>query len=360
MMYKNKIAVLFVSFFLISCGSSSDTEPYEFLEDQGDFRSVSMKTSNTLSEIQVAAERVEGLVAAPEYAVSSYKLEYLTRNSYGDLVVVSGLLAVPNKSTPSPILSFQHGTTFENKDAPSSNLEVNKRHPEIVFASLGYIVFSPDYIGYGTSFGESHPYLQKEPSADIVIDMLRAGKTWLVDEEIAMNGQLFITGYSQGGYVSMAALEAMQSRELEDLTATAAVLGAGPYDLYETLSVLSNRLNNLPNFLNNAAIELLEYVLVPDDSEIDIERQFLERYLDKNRQDDVHGWKPNISLKLFHGEDDDTVPVESSISTRNTMTDLGGDVELVSCQASPADHSNCSIPYINYTINYFSGIRTDR
>lgn len=359
-MFKNIIAILSVSFILVSCGSGAYVAPFEFLEDQGDFRSISLKTSNNLSEIQDAAASVDGLVVAPEYSVTSYKLEYLTRNSYGDLVVVSGLLAVPDKSTPSPILSFQHGTTFKNSDAPSSNLEVNKRHPELAFASLGYIVFSPDYIGYGSSFGESHPYLQKEPSADIVIDMLRAGKTWLEDENIAMNGQLFLTGYSQGGYVSMAALGAMQTRELSDLEATGAVLGAGPYDLYEALSVLLHRLNNLPDFLNNAAIEILEHYIIPDDSEIDIERKFLDRYFDKNRQDDVHAWKPNIPLKLFHGADDDVVPIESAISTRNTMNVLGGDVELVECEASPADHGRCAIPYLNYTINYFEGIRTDR
>ncbi len=358
------IAILCFSTFVISCGGSTGkttlVDPLNPILEQSDvFYSISNKTNNPLSSIQTKLSAIEGLNLTLRYDVTSYKLEYMSHSSDNKLVKVSGLVAIPNKNSPSPLLSFQHGTTFVNSDAPSFNLKVSTRHPEILFASLGYLVFSPDYIGYGTSAGETHPYLLKKPSADIVIDMLKAGKQWLKEENISTNNQLFMTGYSQGGYVTMATLEAMQNRGLSDLTVTGAVLGAGPYDLYTTLDTLLHSLNDIPDFLDNIAQETLEYFLIPKDAEVYFERTFLDRYFDKDRQDNVHNWKPTIPLKLFHGEDDKTVPIESALSTWETMTALGADIELVKCTASPADHSPCVIPYLNYTINYFAGLSQD-
>lgn len=354
--------IFFLSFILFSCGGASKTSlssPTP-LQKQGSFESISNKTNNQLAVIQSVLSSVRGLNLTLQYDVTSYKLEYLTRDSSNELVKVSGLVAIPKKSTPSPLLSFQHGTTFINSEAPSFNLAVDVRHPEVFLASLGYIVFSPDYIGYGSSKDETHPYLQKQPSADIVIDMLAAGTTWLEKENIAINGQIFLTGYSEGGYVTMAALEALQKKSgSANFAITGAVLGAGPYDLYKTLNTLLRRINKLPSFLEGAAQEILEYFLIPKKAEVYFERTFLDRYFDKDKQDNVHNWKPSIPLKLFHGKDDKTVPIDSATSTWNTMSGLGADVELVNCTATPADHSPCVIPYLNYMINYFSGLRSD-
>lgn len=359
--------IFLLASFIISCGGGSGktslTDPLNPLPEQSEqsdhFHSISNKTNNSFTSIQTKLGSISGLNLTLQYDVTTYKLEYMSTNSDNKPVKVSGLIAIPNKSGSSPLLSFQHGTTFVNADAPSFNLAVSTRHPEILFASLGYIVFSPDYIGYGTSEGETHPYLLKQPSADIVIDMLNAGKQWLDEENIATNQQLFMTGYSQGGYVTMAALEAMQKSGGVDLSVTGAVLGAGPYDLYKTLDTLLRSLNDIPDFLDNIAQETLEYFLIPDDAEVYFERTFLNRYFDRDRQDNVHDWKPTIPLKLFHGEEDETVPIESALSTWDTMTALGADVELVKCTASPPDHSPCVIPYLNYTINYFAGLSQD-
>jgi dipeptidyl aminopeptidase/acylaminoacyl peptidase len=354
--------VFLLSLALVSCGGSGKTslDPENPITEQGDFKSISGKTSNKKVLIQAALRKIEGLNLAPQYDVTTYKLNYLSRDSDNQLVTVSGLIAVPDKNTPSPLLSFQHGTTFIETEAPSYHLAVDTRHPEILFASLGYIVFSPDYIGYGSSKDETHPYLQRQPSADIVIDMLAAGKTWLDKENIITTQQIFLTGYSEGGYVTMAALEALQKKTgSANFTVTGAVLGAGPYDLYEALNTLLYRLSSLPEFLGDAAQEVLEYFLLPKNAEVYFERTFLDRYFDKNKQDNVHNWQPSIPLKLFHGKDDDIVPIESAISTWQAMVSLGADVELVQCTATSANHSRCVIPYLNYTINYFAGLRQD-
>jgi acetyl esterase/lipase len=355
--------IFLLSFSLISCGGSGKTSlgTEKPAPARGDFKSISSKIYNQRAMIQTKLNSVDGLNLTPQYDVNTYKLEYLTRDSANKLLAVSGLLAIPAKNTPSPVLSFQHGTTFYNVEAPSFQREVNKRHPEILLASLGYIVFSPDYIGYGSSEGKTHPYLQKQPSADIVIDMLKAGKVWLDKEKIATNKQIFLTGYSEGGYVTMAALEALENNTgSAGFTITGAVLGAGPYDLHITLkTLLERKLGYIPGFLDNTLRKILEHFLIPEDADVNFDGMFLKRYFNDDKQDDVHNWKPSISLKLFHGEDDKTVPIESAESTFNTMTALGADVELVKCTAKPADHSRCAIPYLNYTINYFAGLRSD-
>lgn len=49
-----------------------------------------------------------------------------------------------------------------------------------------------------------HPYLLAAPSAAAVIDLLTAAKYWRQTQRILDNKQLFLAGYSEGAYVSMA------------------------------------------------------------------------------------------------------------------------------------------------------------
>ncbi|HHC75090.1 MAG TPA: hypothetical protein ENK78_08455, partial [Thiothrix sp.] len=74
------------------------------------------------------------------YDVEAFQLNYLTVDGQGALTEASALIALPQKSPlkRSPVLSFQHGTVFYNAEAPTSIF--NETAPEVVTASLGYIV----------------------------------------------------------------------------------------------------------------------------------------------------------------------------------------------------------------------------
>ena len=357
--------VLSFSMFIASCGSSSKTTPTvqniklsspSTDDSQGGFQSVSQPVFNQKDNIQSVINSISGENINSLYSVNAYKLEYITRNSANALVKVSGLLAIPDKTSASPILSFQHGTIFKNADAPTSHLGVSEDSVEIGLASLGYIVFSADYVGYGSSLGQSHPYLLKQPSADVVLDLLQAGKKLLQESNIETTSQLFMTGYSQGGYVTMAALKELQENPREGLLATGVVLGAGPYDVNTTLDVLTRGIN-VPNIFEGLVIDYIMDRLVPS-NEITFESTILQRFFDEDRQDDVHNWRPDIAIKLFHGEDDRTVPIESAVSTFNVMKNLGADIELIRCSASPSNHRNCILPYVEYMLSYFDGLRS--
>ncbi|MBK7507052.1 MAG: hypothetical protein IPI16_02305 [Comamonadaceae bacterium] len=116
--------------------------------------------------------------ALPVYAVTSYRLTYVTQDGYGNDVVASGLVSVPVKEpgSPSPVLSYQHATIFKDAQAPSNN--VVPAEPTVILASLGFIVLAADYVGFGASKAGQHPYLLSAPTAAAVTDLLTAARTW--------------------------------------------------------------------------------------------------------------------------------------------------------------------------------------
>ncbi|MDQ7066774.1 MAG: lipase family protein [Sulfurimonas sp.] len=68
----------------------------------------------------------------------------------------------------------------------------------------GFASINPDYIGYGASNSVAHPYMLKKASARSSVDMIKASMKYMQDNGIAINHQLYISGYSQGGYTAMA------------------------------------------------------------------------------------------------------------------------------------------------------------
>lgn len=289
------------------------------------------------------------------YDVETFQLNYLTVDGHGVLTEASALIALPQKSPlkRSPILSFQHGTVFYNAEAPTSIFDESA--PEVVTASLGYIVLSADYIGYGASLGKEHPYLLAHPSANAVIDLLKAAKTWFDFHDYPYQPQLFLTGYSEGGYVTMATHKIMQEDQIAPFNMVASVVGAGPYDLSITLETLFQGVSEVPSLIADPLTGLLVNALTPDDSDVVFQTTFLERYFNGETQDNVHDWQPHVPVRLYHGKDDKTVPYESSSSALAAMqARQTADVSLVDCPATPSDHVECVVPYWLYMLEFFA------
>ena len=80
-----------------------------------------------------------------------------------------------------------------------------------MFAAQGFIVVAPNYAGYDKSTLPYHPYLNGDQQGKDMVDALTAArKTFpLIDASDA--GSLFVTGYSQGGYVALAAHRELQA-----------------------------------------------------------------------------------------------------------------------------------------------------
>lgn len=354
-----KILLLTPMLFVAACGGNGQSvnfanEPSLTPENtQGGFQSISSAVRHSRESIQQAmlSELGDTQNYAAIYDVDIRKIEYLTPDKNGELQKASGVIALPVKSTASPLLSYQHATIFKNAEAPSSTMNDPSQSIETIMASQGMIVISADYLGYGSTQGLSHPYLLREPSAHVVVDLIYAAKDWLTFKNIAMTDDLLMTGYSQGGYVTMAAFQKIET-QLTELNVSAVTMGGGPYDLYTALDELLLGLN-IPSFLEDFVSDILADNIIPDNADVNFDRTFLNRFFDGDRQDNVHNWAPTIPVKLFHGRDDEVVPVESAYSTLNTMQSLGADVELILCTQSPAEHRNCVPEYIEYTLDYF-------
>jgi hypothetical protein len=112
------------------------------------------------------------------------------------------------------------------------------------FASQGYIVVAPNYAGYDSSTLSYHPYIVAEQQSDDMIDALTAARTALPAASLFLikdDGRLFITGYSQGGYVAMATHRAMQNA---GMTVTASGPMSGPYAMEAFVdAVFAGRVN---------------------------------------------------------------------------------------------------------------------
>lgn len=329
-----------------------------------------------VADIAAALAAKESLAenVVPRYGVTSYRLEYLTTDADGFEVRASGLVSVPQKpaGAKSPVLSYQHGTIFLDAEAPSSHAVASE--VAVVLASLGYIVVAPDYVGFGASQGTPHPYLLADASAASTVDFLTAARTWRSQAGVADNGQLFLTGYSEGGYVTMAAHRALQaggSAHLQSLRMV--VAGAGPYDVQATMDGLVDvvRQENKvvgalinPGFLRHLGGSAQREVrrallkaLLPNDADVVIDATFIDNFLSDdvpnlNRLSNVHQWRPTLPVRFYHGKDDRTVPYASAASTVQAMQAQGaGDlVSLNDCPATPAGHLECVPSFLDFML----------
>jgi pimeloyl-ACP methyl ester carboxylesterase len=169
-----------------------------------------------------------------QYDVDFYKFTYYTTLN-GSKIQASGLLGIPkNMPTTPALLSAQHGTMFSDADAPS-NFPATFSGFELG-ASAGFVTIIPDFIGYGISKDIVHPYYDMQSSAAAVVDMIKAAKYYLKSQNKAVNDKLFLLGYSEGGYVTMAAQKEIETNKNHNLTLTAAAEGAGGYDLTTMLT----------------------------------------------------------------------------------------------------------------------------
>ena len=96
----------------------------------------------------------------------------------------------------------------------------------------GLITLFPDYEGLGDP-NKFHPYIIANSYTRAVVNMVRAVKqlsfTLEGDDQFQFNEQLFLFGYSEGGYAALAAQKGIQFNFSDELTVTASFPMAGPY-----------------------------------------------------------------------------------------------------------------------------------
>lgn len=144
-------------------------------------------------------------------------------------ITATGLLAVPDTEAAAfPMLSYQHGTVYGKTEVPSFPDQSDETQLALaLFAAQGYVVIGADYFGMGDP-AEPEGYLVKASHQQATYDMLMASRAALADMGLAST-DLFLGGWSQGGFVTMAMLEKLESA---GVAVTAAATASAPVDVF--------------------------------------------------------------------------------------------------------------------------------
>lgn len=386
-----KIILLFFLFFGCSDEPAPQAPPSFDYFVEATSGKVYSKTSLQLSAAVAGLNEFQDII---QYGIKTYKLTYKT--SYkNETIEASGLLFVPQEYPgEAPLLSLQHGTTFLKDQAPSVTSGITGVE---FFAATGYIGIMPDFIGYGSSSDKFHPYYDYNHSAYAVIDMIKAAKEFLTEEEIKFNDKLFLTGYSEGGYVTLAAAKEIELN-VSDLTVTAVAAGAGGYHLenmfdhilntteygdpsYIAFVVMAYNITNdwnkpLSYFFTNVYAEALsEYMdgehsggfidskltdnieeLFNADFYSGIKNSEEEEFKDALIANSVAGWDSEIPIRLYHGDTDEVIPYENSQVTLTNFVQQGSSTVSL-WKIEGGNHGNSFTPMIKHFVPWFEQLR---
>lgn len=232
------------SLLLVGCGDDNE----RFAESPSS--SASAKFVKTFTANDINSSFGLGSTATPvaKCGVTIEKVSYDTKGAADEDTNATAALMLPTGNAPEcrgdrPVLLYAHGTTtdkgydfaqvgnIKNPAVGEANLIAAN------FAAQGYIVVAPNYAGYDTSKLDYHPYLVAQQQSTDMVDALERARSIIERKKRANDanyskiddsGKLFIAGYSQGGYVTMATARLLESQKKP---VTAIAPSSGPYAL---------------------------------------------------------------------------------------------------------------------------------
>lgn len=181
------------------------------------------------------------LAGTPKCGVNFHYMEYNTVGGANEATNATGGIMVPAGTDAActgarPVLLYSHGTAVEKNINMASPAYGEAGLVAAMYAAQGFIVVTSNYAGYDASRLPYHPYLNAEQQSNDMIDALRAARTAFPKVGANDSGKLFLSGYSQGGYVAMATHKAMQNNYASEFKVTALGGMSGPYSLSKTFA----------------------------------------------------------------------------------------------------------------------------
>jgi hypothetical protein len=406
-----KGVLLLTPLFFIGCGDSL-SEP----------NNPEVKGGELLVNFPASAIKPElvkkGLIEANQtvYGYKAYKVPYTTRDEEGNEVKASGLFVVPTglpkvvtNQLGLSMVADDHGTIFANKEAPSVIADATgaPNGSSVILTSLGgFATLQPDYIGFGDSKEHYHPFVLKDSLANATVDFIKQVKIFSKENNITLNNQLFLTGYSEGGYAAMATLKKIEEEQINTLPVTMAAPMAGPYALKSMADVvLSQKRLSVPSFManvgyayakaNNQELDSiinepyaskLPTLFLGDLTRAEIDPQLTNTTTGKNglfkssfvanyfatddnwfkvatANNSLHNWRPTTPVRLVHCEGDNVIPYAISQLTVATMTAMGAsDVAVVPVEKTlqletELGHGECGSKAYAVTTTMFANVR---
>jgi hypothetical protein len=365
--------------------------------NRGNLLSSTFLTNYTPTTLSNSFYAAYGLPLTFAHGVNWYRLVYETIDPIGARTVASGGLFVPQATgTNWPLFSYSHGTTTRTNSVASTLSTSSEYMVGLVTGGSGYVTVLADLLGLGSSPG-LHPYLHARSEATASVDMLRAARSFCASNNIGLNSQLFIAGYSQGGHTCMALHRELETYHASEFTITASAPMSGPYDMsgteladilsprcppnpyyaayvlaaYQSVYALAPAFSNLvvapycttlPPLFNgntssgtiNAAMPAcgMSTVLTPgtlfavtNDPNCGVVQAL--------RDNDLYRWTPVAPMRIYYcGGDQDVLPNNALVACRSFILRGARNVALI--QASPtADHSGCVLPSFLSAVAWF-------
>ena len=328
---------------------------------------------------------------AIQYDVDIYSITYTT--TYNDQEITASALVSLPKNVPGSVgmISFQHGTIAAYTQAPTAlPLSSTELILYSALAAPGFIAVVPDLLGFGASKSVLHPYYVEDLTASAVIDALKAARNLASDKGLDFNGKLFLAGYSQGGYATMAAHKSLEEEPVDGFDLIASFPSSGGYDVkamqsyfwslttyeqpfyiafvaqaystsYGWTQPLSDYFNDpyaarIPALVNgtktgsqinaeltNSIVELIKPDLLANINTNSKYKHLVDAFAENSLTD----WKPETPMFMYHGDADVTVPYENSVTTYNKLITNGASTTVISLTALPGkDHYTGVIPYV--------------
>ena len=292
---------------------------------------------------------------------------YPSFDGNGEEVTLSGKVMLPKGRKPKRLILVSHYTVGSNAEAPSNCFSL-----EGVLVKLGYGLIIPDYMGYGITADQIHPYLVMMQTANDVIHMYFAVREWLKAVDMSPEyDDIYLMGYSQGGATTMAVeyLAEVAYGDPEDplyIPLHRVFAGGGPYDVKATFERFINTdLSGYPvavplvlqgmikgNNLNMQLSDMMQpwlcekmdewinskrYTTAQINSFIGttVTHELLTQEAMKQTSDKVaelykamtvnsvvnYHWQPQSSVYIMHSMDDETVPYTNATNAKAKWSD---------------------------------------
>jgi pimeloyl-ACP methyl ester carboxylesterase len=356
---------------------------------------------STLSVEQLNAQLAPlGLQARNAVKLFRVVYETVTPNKAAKPIQASTLIAVPDVPAPVfPWVLIQHFTVLGDREAPTV-----APFEGLWEASQGFAAVVPDNLGYGAAAGVYNAYLFAKAYEENGLDALRAARAFSEAESLNF-GPLFLKGYSEGAYATLALLQKLESDKKQEFQVVAAAPIAGPYDVSSfRQALLQPQISSI--FLNNLILSYETWLTprlnldnvyaldvpfirdlydgsriageiapsLPTETKTIFEASFVDDLaLEKPKTRDAKlflqqltanslprgDWTPRTATRFFHCVDDDVVPVELTQTTvgrilqKNPAAPVSQELLASPDPQQPYRHASCPLFY-SY-LSYFAG-----
>ncbi|HOY41890.1 MAG TPA: hypothetical protein PLX60_08520 [Chitinophagales bacterium] len=383
-----------ISFFQITV--ASETEKFDVPSNYlVSYNLVKSHTTKTISELW-KKHHIPKVILKVRNDVDIYEIMYKAKWIDSSYILCSGIYFAPkNIKNAAPIMMYGHGTQIHKHRTISD--EDAQQGICLGFATDGYAACYPDYYGIGKGEGD-HLYQHAWSEAMSFIYMLYAIDELNKKINVKTNGQLFLTGYSQGGHSSFAAQKYLEELNDPRFQVTASSPMSGAYDMtgeqqkymfqeyprpfylpyllvsYQTAYRVLNTDNIysifkspfdtlLPKYYSNnidKTLDDLDKIMpkipaeVVKDSLVEVyksDTNFLFKI--KLKENNLTDWKPKAPVQLCYCKGDREVNYKNSEVAYNNMTALGVTNIKLNNLSDQLDHNTCAPFAVMATKFYF-------